>query len=99
MITIKTDKVFADIFYDGLNFIVQHKKLVDDPKSKNHNKEINDGRPLYFSNAKAMTESINSKMIGEAIKNGVVDLVPYINKLTTKLTKQIDKIIEEEDEE
>ena len=89
MYTFKTGDIFCEVSYDRMNFIVEHKKVNNDPKSKNFGKTVIDGTRSYFSTGKAMASNISDMVLGKAIDNNVENLGEHLDKVLVEFMEHV----------
>ena len=87
----KSEDVYCELLYDGMNFIVEHKKINDDKNSKNYGKVVIDGTRSYFSGAKSMANSICDRVLGDAIDNNIENLSEHLDKAINELIEEFKK--------
>lgn len=87
----KTDDIHCEILYDGMNFIVEHKKINDDKKSKNYGNVVIDGTRSYFSNTTSMAKHICDISLGKAIERNTKKLEPYLDRVIKDLINEMNK--------
>jgi hypothetical protein len=81
----KTEDVFVEITHDNMNFIVEFKKINDDPESKKYGQIVNDGVRTFHSSAGSMARKINDKIMADAINKNIENLTEFTEKAIAKL--------------
>lgn len=84
----KTDDIHCEIMYDGLNIIVEHKKINTDKNSKNYGKLVADGNRSYFSKASELARHLGDKVLINAIQKNIEDLTPYVNNAINEIKEE-----------